>query len=162
MIKNGVAKEIRHYIGALLIFVFIVSLVIVFIQFPVLDSNKEVVMMLVGSLSASLAMVISTISGTKPDDINSLQNKNEKLELTIENLHKKQNEYEKMIINLQNQMVENYDNIIDRVILKSAIDFDDKHNKSCEKFGMALKRGVIKIHIIINITKTEYYRLTMA
>ena len=79
MIKNGVAKEIRHYIGALLIFVFIVSLVIVFIQFPVLDSNKEVVMMLVGSLSASLAMVISTISGTKPDDINSLQNKNEKL-----------------------------------------------------------------------------------
>ena len=95
MIKNGVAKEIRHYIGALLIFVFIVSLVIVFIQFPVLDSNKEVVMMLVGSLSASLAMVISTISGTKPDDINSLQNKNEKLELTIENLHKKQNEYER-------------------------------------------------------------------
>ena len=135
MIKNGVAKEIRHYIGALLIFVFIVSLVIVFIQFPVLDSNKEVVMMLVGSLSARLAMVISTISGTKPDDINSLQNKNEKLELTIENLHKKQNEYEKMIINLQNQMVENYDNIIDRVILKSAIDFDDKHNKSCEKCG---------------------------
>ena len=130
--RNGVNKEIRHYVGALLIFffivalVFIVSLVVVFIQFPVLDSNKEVVMMLVGSLSASLAMVISTISGTKPDDINSLQNKNEKLELTIENLHKKQNDYEKMIINLQNQMVENYDNIIDRVILKSAIDFDDK------------------------------------
>lgn len=124
--RNGVNKEIRHYVGALLIFFFIVALVVVFIQFPVLDSNKEVVMMLVGSLSASLAMVISTISGTKPDDINSLQNKNEKLELTIENLHKKQNDYEKMIINLQNQMVENYDNIIDRVILKSAIDFDDK------------------------------------
>ena len=34
-----------------------------------------------------------------------------------------------MIINLQNQMVENYDNILDRVILKSAMDFDDKRNK---------------------------------
>ena len=34
-----------------------------------------------------------------------------------------------MIINLQNQMVENYDNILDRIILKSAMDFDDKRNK---------------------------------
>ena len=128
--KNGVAKEIRHYIGALLIFFFIVALVIGFIQFPVLDSNKEVVMMLVGTLSASLAMVISTITGSKPDDIEAMKNKVEKLELTIENLHKNKDEYEKMIINLQNQMVENYDNILDRIILKSAMDFDDKNNKT--------------------------------
>ncbi len=126
MPKNGVAKEIRHYIGALLIFFFIVALVIGFIQFPVLDSNKEVVMMLVGTLSASLAMVVSTITGSKPDDIEAMKNKVEKLELTIEQLHRNKDEYEKMIINLQNQMVENYDNILDRVILKSAMDFDDK------------------------------------
>ena len=126
--RNGVAKEIRHYIGALLIFFFIVALVIGFIQFPVLDSNKEVVMMLVGTLSASLAMVVSTITGSKPDDIEAMKSKIEKLELTIENLHKNKDEYEKMIINLQNQMVENYDNILDRVILKSAMDFDDKRN----------------------------------
>jgi len=126
MPKNGVAKEIRHYIGALLIFFFIVALVVGFIQFPVLDSNKEVVMMLVGTLSASLAMVVSTITGSKPDDIEAMKNKVEKLELTIEQLHRNKDEYEKMIINLQNQMVENYDNILDRVILKSAMDFDDK------------------------------------
>lgn len=129
MPKNGVAKEIRHYIGALLIFFFIVALVVGFIQFPVLDSNKEVVMMLVGTLSASLAMVVSTITGSKPDDIEAMKSKIEKLELTIENLHRNKDEYEKMIINLQNQMVENYDNILDRVILKSAMDFDDKRNK---------------------------------
>jgi|TARA_B100001250_G_C19595736_1_gene698332 hypothetical protein len=129
MPKNGVAKEIRHYIGALLIFFFIVALVVGFIQFPVLDSNKEVVMMLVGTLSASLAMVVSTITGSKPDDIEAMKNKVEKLELTIENLNKNKDEYEKMIINLQNQMVENYDNILDRIILKSAMDFDDKRNK---------------------------------
>ena len=129
MPKNGVAKEIRHYIGALLIFFFIVALVVGFIQFPVLDSNKEVVMMLVGTLSASLAMVVSTITGSKPDDIEAMKNKVEKLELTIENLNKNKDEYEKMIINLQNQMVENYDNILDRIILKSAMDFDDKKNK---------------------------------
>ena len=71
--KNGVAKELRSYSGALLIFFFIVALVVVFIQYPVLESNKEVVMMLVGTLSASLAMVISTITGSKPDDINALK-----------------------------------------------------------------------------------------
>ena len=130
MPKNGVAKEIRGYVGALIIFFFIVALVIGFIQFPVLDSNKEVVMMLVGTLSASLAMVVSTITGSKPDDIDALKSKIGKLELTIENLHKNKDEYEKMIINLQNQMVENYDNILDRIILKSAMDFDDKNNKT--------------------------------
>ncbi len=57
-----------------------------------------------------------------------MKSKIEKLELTIENLHKNKDEYEKMIINLQNQMVENYDNILDRIILKSAMDFDDKRN----------------------------------
>ena len=81
--KNGVAKEIRSYSGALLIFFFVVSLVVVFIQYPVLDSNKEFVMMLVGTLSASLAIVISTITGSKPDDINALKNSIEKKEQQI-------------------------------------------------------------------------------
>ena len=127
--KNEVAKEIRHYIGALLIFFFIVALGVGFIQFPVLDSNKEVVMMLVSTTSARFAMVVSKITGSKTDDIEDMKNKVEKLELTLENLNKNKDEYEKMIINLQNQMVENYDNILDRIILKSAMDFDDKRNK---------------------------------
>jgi len=124
--KNGVAKELRSYSGALLIFFFIVALVVVFIQYPVLESNKEVVMMLVGTLSASLAMVISTITGSKPDDINALKATIEKKESQIELLVAAKDNLEDMIINLQKQMLENQDNMMDKIILKAAMDFDDK------------------------------------
>ena len=124
--KNGIAKELRSYSGALLIFFFIVALVVVFIQYPVLESNKEVVMMLVGTLSASLAMVISTITGSKPDDINALKATIEKKEDQIELLVAAKDNLEDMIINLQKQMLENQDNMMDKFILKAAMDFDDK------------------------------------
>lgn len=124
--KNGVAKELRSYSGALLIFFFIVALVVVFIQYPILESNKEVVMMLVGTLSASLAMVISTITGSKPDDINALKATIEKKEDQIELLVAAKDNLEDMIINLQKQMLENQDNMMDKFILKAAMDFDDK------------------------------------
>lgn len=127
--KNGVAKELRSYSGALLIFFFIVALVVVFIQYPVLESNKEVVMMLVGTLSASLAMVISTITGSKPDDINALKATIEKKESQIELLVAAKDNLEDMIINLQKQMLENQDNMMDKFILKAAMDFDDKKKR---------------------------------
>ena len=127
--KNGVAKEIRHYSGALLIFLFIVALVVVFIQYPVLDSNKEVVMMLVGTLSASLGLVVSTITGSKPDDINALKSKLDSKEQTIESLTKSKDEYEAMIITLQKDMLKNQDDMFDKFILKQAMDFDDKNKK---------------------------------
>lgn len=127
--KNGVAKELRSYSGALLIFFFIVALVVVFIQYPVLESNKEVVMMLVGTLSASLAMVISTITGSKPDDINALKTTIEKKEDQIELLVAAKDNLEDMIINLQKQMLENQDNMMDKFILKAAMDFDDKKKR---------------------------------
>jgi len=125
---NG-AKDIRHYSGALLIFFFIVALVVVLIQYPVLDSNKEVVMMLIGTLSASLAMVISTITGSKPDDINALKSKLDSREQTIDSLIKSKDEYEAMIIKLQKDIIKNQDDLFDKIILKSAMDFDDKKNK---------------------------------
>jgi len=127
--NNGVARDLRHYSGALLIFLFIVGLVVVFIQYPVLDSNKEVVMMLVGTLSASLAMVISTITGSKPDDINALKSKLDSREQTIDSLIKSKDEYEAMIIKLQKDIIKNQDDMFDKFILKSAMDFDDKNNK---------------------------------
>lgn len=129
---NGVAKDIRHYSGALLIFFFIVALVVVFIQYPVLDSNKEVVMMLIGTLSASLAMVISTITGSKPDDINALKSAIEKKDLTIDHLTKSKDDYENIIINLQKEIIKNQDDMFDKFLLKSTIDFDDK-NQNCDK-----------------------------
>ena len=128
--KNGVAKEIRHYIGSLFIFLFVIGIIVALIQFPVLDTNKEVVMMLIGTISASIGIVVSTITGSKPDDITQLKNNLEKKEHQIELLVKAKDQLEAMVIDLQKQMLENQDAIMDKIILKAAIDFDEKNNPS--------------------------------
>lgn len=124
--KNGVAKEIRSYAGSLFIFLFVIGIIITLLQFPVLDSNKEVVMMLIGTIAASIPIIISSITGTKPDDITSLKSALEKKESQIDNLVSEKDRLEKMVIDLQKQMLENQDNIMDKIILKAAMDYDDR------------------------------------
>jgi uncharacterized membrane protein len=126
--KNGVAKEIRSYLGSLLIFFFIVGIIITFVQFPVLESNKEIVLMLIGSIAASIPVLISAISGTRPDDINALKATIEKKEHQIQMLVDAKDRLEEMVINLQREMLQNQDNMMDKIILKAAMDFDSKNN----------------------------------
>lgn len=125
--KNGVAREIRHYVGSLFIFLFVIGIIVVLIQFPVLDTNKEVVMMLIGTISASIGIVVSTITGAKPDDINALKNEVEKKNNQIDLLVKGKDDLEKMVIDLQKQMLDNQDNVMDKIILKAALEHDDRY-----------------------------------
>ena len=126
--RNGVAREIRHYVGSLFIFLFVIGIIVALIQFPVLDTNKEVVMMLIGTISVSIGIVVSTITGAKPDDVTALKNEVEKKNNQIEMLVEAKDRLEQMVIDLQKQMLDNQDNVMDKIILKAAIDFDDKHN----------------------------------
>lgn len=127
---NGRAKALRSYFGALTIFIFIVGIIIVLIQFPVLESNKEIVMTLIGMLAASLAMVVSTLTGRDPHDIDALKSTIEKKDHQISMLVDAKDRLEEMVINLQKEMLQNQDNMMDKIILKAAMDFDDKHNPS--------------------------------
>lgn len=124
--KNGVAKEIRHYVGSLFIFLLIMSIIFILMKYPVLDTNKEVVMMLIGTISASIGLVVSTITGSKPDDINNLKADLDKKNHQIEQLVAAKDNLEHMIIDLQKQILENQDNVMDKIILKAALDFDDR------------------------------------
>ena len=125
---NGRAKDVRHYLGSIFVFLFVVGIIITLLQFPVLETNKETVLMLIGSISASLPLIISSIIGAKPDDVNAMKQTIEKKEHQIELLVKAKDDLESMVIGLQKQMLENQDMVLDRVILKAAMDFDDKHN----------------------------------
>ena len=126
--KNGVAKELRSYTGSLFIFLFVIGIIVTLLQYPVLESNKEVVIVLIGTIAASIPIVISAITGTKPDDVNALKQTIEKKEHHIELLVAAKDRLEEMVIDLQKQMLENQDNIMDKIILKAAIDFDNKNN----------------------------------
>lgn len=125
--KNGVAREIRHYVGSLFIFLLIISIVFILMRFPVLETNKEVVMMLIGTLAASIGLVVSTITGAKPDDVNALKNDIEKKQLQIDSLTKGKDDLEQMVINLQKQMLDNQDDVMDKIVLKAALDYDDRN-----------------------------------
>lgn len=135
--RNGVAKEIRHYVGSLFIFLFVIGIIVALIQFPVLDTNKEVVMMLIGTISASIGIVVSTITGAKPDDVTALKSEVEKKNNQIELLVKAKDDLEKMVIDLQKQMLENQDNVMDKIILKAALEHDDRYmaRKTLNKNG---------------------------
>ena len=128
--KNGVAKEIRSYAGSLFVFLFIVGIIITFVQFPVLESNKEIVLMLIGSIAASIPVLISAISGTRPDDVDALKATLEKKDHQIQMLVDAKDRLEEMVINLQREMLQNQDNMMDKIILKAAMDFDDKNNRN--------------------------------
>jgi cell division protein FtsL len=123
---NGVAKELRHYIGSLFIFLLVMSIIFILMRYPVLDTNKEVVMMLIGTISASIGLVVSTITGSKPDDVNALKTEIEKKNDQIDSLVTAKDNLEHMIIDLQKTILENQDNVMDKIILKAALDFDDR------------------------------------
>lgn len=125
--KNGVAREIRHYVGSLFIFLFVIGIIVALIQFPVLDTNKEVVMMLIGTISASIGIVVSTITGAKPDDVTALKNEVEKKNNQIDMLVQAKDNLEAMVIGLQKQMLDNQDNVMDKIILKAALEHDDRY-----------------------------------
>ena len=125
--KNGVAREIRHYVGSLFIFLFVIGIIVVLIQFPVLETNKEVVMMLIGTISASIGIVVSTITGAKPDDIMALKNEVDKKNKEVEMLIQAKDNLEAMVISLQKQMLDNQDNVMDKIILKAALEHDDRY-----------------------------------
>ncbi len=124
--RNGVAREIRHYVGSLFVFLFVIGIIIGLIKFPVLETNKEVVMMLIGTISASIGIVVSTITGAKPDDLEKLKIDLEKKQMQIDWLTKSKDDLEGMVIDLQKTMLQNQDDVMDKIILKAALDFDDR------------------------------------
>ena len=83
-------------------------------------------MMLIGTLAASIGLVVSTITGAKPDDVNALKHDIEKKQLQIDSLTQGKDDLERMVINLQRQMLDNQDDVMDKIILKAALDYDDR------------------------------------
>lgn len=82
--------------------------------------------MLIGTISASIGLVVSTITGSKPDDVNALKAELDKKNHSIETLVAAKDNLEEMIINLQKQILENQDDVMDKIILKAALDYDDR------------------------------------
>ena len=99
-------KEIRHYLGAAGIFILIVALLLFlsFIEIP--PVNKDLFVAIVGTLVSSLGMVVYTIIGQQPDEVNKLQKKNESLSSINNQMEVRNDQLEQMIINMQKEVIE--------------------------------------------------------
>ena len=121
--SNGVAKDIRHFSGALLVFFLIVGILIYLSKFSIPDKNAQIVNTLIGMIAASVAMVIATITGRNPDDLEDAKKKIQGLESRVESLVSQKDSLEGMLIKSQTETIE-------RLTILSAVDYD-KRNCDC-------------------------------
>ena len=125
-LKNGVAKEIRHYIGAIGIFLLVIGILIFLSYNEIPNMNKDVVVSIIGMIVGSLSVVIMTVIGRNPDEVNELKKQNEGLTSKVDHLVTQKDELEKMLIKIQT-------NMIDQLTLLGANAFDTIYNKSGKK-----------------------------
>jgi heme A synthase len=120
-IKNGVAKDIRHYIGSLIVFFLVVLILYYLTKYTIPHENAQIVNTLIGMIAASIAMVIASITGRNPDDLEAAKKKISNLEMKIEMLINAKDTLESMLIKLQ-------DDTIDRLLLNKTLEYD-RHSK---------------------------------
>ena len=124
MPSNGVAKDIRHYIGALIVFFLVIIILFYLTKYQIPSENSQIVNTLIGMIAASIAMVISSITGRNPDDLEAAKKKISNLEMKIEMLVSAKDMLENMLIKLQ-------DDTIDRLLLNKTMAFDDCKSGKC-------------------------------
>ena len=127
MPTNGVAKDIRHYVGSLIVFFLVIIILYYLTKYTIPEQNSQIVNTLIGMIAASIAMVIASITGRNPDDLEAAKKKISNLEMKIEMLVQAKDTLENMLIKIQ-------DDTIDRLLLNKAIDCDGK-KCNCKKNG---------------------------
>lgn len=98
-------KEIRHYMGAAGVFILVVGLMLFLAFNDIPQSNKDIFVSIIGMIVGSLSVVIYTIIGKNPDEVNSLQNKVESLQSLADTMEKRNDQLEAMIIELQREII---------------------------------------------------------
>ena len=116
-IANGVAKELRHYVGAIGIFLLVIGILVFLSYNEIPNMNKDVVVSIIGMIVGSLSVVIMTVIGRNPDEVNELKKQNEGLTSKVDHLVTQKDELEKMLIKIQT-------NMIDQLTLLGANAFD--------------------------------------
>tara|TARA_R100000951_G_scaffold58847_2_gene49500 strand:+ start:230 stop:652 length:423 start_codon:yes stop_codon:yes gene_type:complete len=121
-------KFIYHYIGSAVLFMTVIFLLMYLGNVKIPPENKDIFVAITGSLSASLAMVISVLIGKSPEEVEELRKKNESLKMTVEQLVKQKDSLEALVISTQKDLVDNLSlfgsNFIDNL-------YSSKLNKKC-------------------------------
>jgi|TARA_X000001388_G_C2151815_1_gene92705 hypothetical protein len=116
--KNGTFRFLLHFSGALLVFFLIVGILVYLTEYTIPEENASIVNTLIGMIAASVAMIISTITGRNPDELESAKKKISTLEARVDMLVSQKDSLEHMIIKMQ-------EDSIDKLSLMSSFYIDD-------------------------------------
>ncbi len=100
-------RDLIHYCGAAGIFLMVVLLLLYLANNSIPADNKDIFVSITGMIVGSLSVVIYAIIGRNPEELNALQSKTESQEKHIEMLVKQKDELEKMLIDLQSNLIDN-------------------------------------------------------
>tara|TARA_R100001440_G_scaffold48865_2_gene68724 strand:+ start:1413 stop:1793 length:381 start_codon:yes stop_codon:yes gene_type:complete len=126
MIKKGRSKDIRHYVGAVGVFLLVIGLLLFLSVHQIPKDNKDIFVSIVGMIVGSLSVVIYAVIGKNPDEVTQLQKKNESLQSLCNQMEKRNDQLEAMIIKIQ-------EDIIDKLTLLGASAFDTIYHRKDTK-----------------------------
>ena len=81
MIKNGRSKDIRHYVGAVGVFLLVIELLLFLSVHQIPKDNKDIFVSIVGMIVGSLSVVIYAVIGKNPDEVAQLQKRTNRCNL---------------------------------------------------------------------------------
>ena len=105
-VEKSTEKEIRHYAGAAGIFLVVVGLLLFLSYNKIPSDNKDLFVSIVGVISGSLSVILFTIIGRNPNEVQELKNAKEKLEGQVAQLIQQKDELEGMLIEMQKEIVD--------------------------------------------------------
>ena len=104
--SNRSARELRYYIGAIGIFVLVIGLLLFLSFYQIPQNNKDVFISIVGMIVESLSVVIYTIIGKNPEEVNELQKKVESLQSLADQMEERNDQLEAMVIKMQERVID--------------------------------------------------------
>ena len=103
---NGTFRFLLHFSGALLVFFLIVGILVYLTEYTIPEENASIVNTLIGMIAASVAMIISTITGRNPDELESAKKKISSLEMKVDMLVSQKDSLENLVIEMQKDSIE--------------------------------------------------------
>lgn len=100
-------EKLRHYAGAIGVFVLIICLMMFLAYKEIPSTNKDIWVSVLGMIVGSIGAIIAVIVGRDPDRETQLQKKVDSQTTQIDFLIKQKDELEGMLIKLQESLIDN-------------------------------------------------------
>ena len=100
------SRELRYYAGAIGIFALVIGLLLFLSFYQIPSDNKDVFISITGMIVGSLSVVIYTIIGKNPDEVNELKSKVESLQSLTDQMEERNDQLEAMIIEIQGRIID--------------------------------------------------------